>query len=115
MWTRENRAKYDREGLRYPTDQTDSECALAKPFVAIGKYLLEPDDCYVDGRETAWRRRTNGALLPGSSRSVFNHGLAYVGSHHTNSFASSGQKSPRDLDSIRPPNAATNHPPNPSP
>jgi transposase len=38
MWTQENRALYGREGLRYPSDQTDAEWALAKPFVAVGKY-----------------------------------------------------------------------------
>ncbi len=38
MWTSENRKDYDRKGLRYPSDQTDAEWALVKPFVAIGKF-----------------------------------------------------------------------------
>ena len=27
MWTKENRARYDRSRLRYPSDLTDEECA----------------------------------------------------------------------------------------
>jgi transposase len=38
MWTAENRKDYDRKGLRYPSDQTDAEWALVKPFIAAGKY-----------------------------------------------------------------------------
>jgi transposase len=38
MWTQENRVRHDRKGLRYPSDQTDAEWALAKPFIARGKY-----------------------------------------------------------------------------
>ncbi len=38
MWTRENRPHYNRKGLRYPSDQTDADLALAKPFIATGKY-----------------------------------------------------------------------------
>ena len=30
MWTVENRARYDRSKLRYPSDLTDEEWALAK-------------------------------------------------------------------------------------
>ncbi len=30
MWTVENRARYDRGKLRYPTDLTDAEWELAK-------------------------------------------------------------------------------------
>ena len=35
MWTAETRRTYDRKGLRYPTDLTDAEWALARPFVEI--------------------------------------------------------------------------------
>jgi len=38
MWTQANRAQHDRKALRYPSDQTDAEWALAKPFIAVGKY-----------------------------------------------------------------------------
>jgi transposase len=38
MWTQENRARHGRKGLRYPSDQTDAEWALARPFFAVGKY-----------------------------------------------------------------------------
>jgi len=33
MWTVENRARYDRSKLRYPSDLTDEEWALAKPSI----------------------------------------------------------------------------------
>jgi transposase len=38
MWTQDERLRHDRKGLRYPSDQTDAEWALAKPFIAQGKY-----------------------------------------------------------------------------
>jgi hypothetical protein len=31
MWTTENRARYDRNYLRYPSDLTDAEWALIEP------------------------------------------------------------------------------------
>ena len=33
MWTAENRRHYERTGLRYPSDLTDAEWALAAPLV----------------------------------------------------------------------------------
>jgi transposase len=33
MWTVENRARYDRSKLRYPSDLTDEEWALALPEI----------------------------------------------------------------------------------
>jgi transposase len=38
MWTAGNRKDYERKGLRYPSDQTDGEWALARRFVCGGKY-----------------------------------------------------------------------------
>ena len=35
MWKAETRHTYDRKGLRYPTDVTDAEWGLARPFVAV--------------------------------------------------------------------------------
>ena len=35
MWKAETRRTYDRKGLRYPTDMTDAEWELARPFVDI--------------------------------------------------------------------------------
>lgn len=32
MWTTENRARYDRRGLRYPSDLTDEEWAVISPL-----------------------------------------------------------------------------------
>ena len=37
MWTHENRAKYNRDHLRYPSDLTDDEWALVEPFVPPAK------------------------------------------------------------------------------
>lgn len=37
MWTAENRARYDRSKLRYPTDLTDEEWALVKPEIPRAK------------------------------------------------------------------------------
>jgi transposase len=33
MWTDENRARYDRSRLRYPSDLTDAEWALVRPCI----------------------------------------------------------------------------------
>src|SRR5271169_2279285 len=33
MWTHENRPKYNRDHLRYPSDLTDDEWARVKPFL----------------------------------------------------------------------------------
>ena len=33
MWTNENRAKYNRDHLRYPSDLTDEEWARVEPFI----------------------------------------------------------------------------------
>ncbi len=37
MWTAENRARYDRSKLRYPSDLTDEEWALARPEIPHAK------------------------------------------------------------------------------
>src|SRR5438270_10126717 len=37
MWTVENRARYDRSRLRYPSDLTDEEWALVKPAIPHAK------------------------------------------------------------------------------
>ena len=37
MWTTQNRSKYDRSALRYPSDLTDAEWALVQPCIAPGK------------------------------------------------------------------------------
>jgi transposase len=37
MWTDENRARYDRSQLRYPSDLTDAEWALIKPEIPPAK------------------------------------------------------------------------------
>ncbi len=37
MWTVENRARYDRSKLRYPSDLTEAEWALARPMIPGAK------------------------------------------------------------------------------
>src|ERR671926_240417 len=38
MWTKENRARYDRSGLRYESDLTDAEWALVAPLIPPAKH-----------------------------------------------------------------------------
>jgi transposase len=38
MWTTKNRAKYDRDTLRYPSDLTDAEWALVEPLIPPAKH-----------------------------------------------------------------------------
>jgi transposase len=37
MWTKETRGRYDRGGLRYPSDLTDAEWALIAPLIPPAK------------------------------------------------------------------------------
>lgn len=37
MWTTENRSRYDRSKLRYPSDLTDEEWQLVEPLIPPGK------------------------------------------------------------------------------
>jgi transposase len=37
MWTKENRRRYDRSKLRYPSDLTDDEWELVKPLIPPAK------------------------------------------------------------------------------
>ena len=37
MWTDENRARYDRSRLRYPSDLTDAEWAHVEPLIPPAK------------------------------------------------------------------------------
>jgi transposase len=37
MWTLENRGRYDRSKLRYPSDLTEAEWALVAPLIPPGK------------------------------------------------------------------------------
>ena len=38
MWTIENRARYNRDKLRYPSDVTDEEWALIEPLIPPAKH-----------------------------------------------------------------------------
>ena len=37
MWTKANRGKYNRDGLRYPSDLTDTEWELVEPLIPPAK------------------------------------------------------------------------------
>ncbi len=37
MWTAENRPRYERKGLRYPSDMTDEEWGYVEPLIAPAK------------------------------------------------------------------------------
>jgi transposase len=37
MWTKANRRKYNRDGLRYPSDLTDTEWGLVEPLIPPAK------------------------------------------------------------------------------
>ena len=37
MWTQENRSKYNRDHLRYPSDLTDDEWAYVEPLIPPAK------------------------------------------------------------------------------
>ena len=37
MWTHENRPKYNRDHLRYPSDLTDDEWAYVEPLIPPAK------------------------------------------------------------------------------
>jgi transposase len=51
MWTSANRGRYDRSGLRYPSDLTDAEWALVAPLIPPAK--RGGDKRTVDVREVA--------------------------------------------------------------
>ena len=49
MWSKENRARYDRSRLRYPSDLTDAEWAHVKPLIPPAK--RGGNQRHVDARE----------------------------------------------------------------
>ena len=53
MWTKENRARYDRNRLRYPSDLTDAEWAHVEPLIPL----------YVKCREAAAREASPTAAI----------------------------------------------------
>jgi transposase len=55
MWTKENRGRYDRSKLRYPSDLTDFEWKLIEPLIPPGK-------CGGGKRTVVMREVMNGLL-----------------------------------------------------
>ncbi len=55
MWTNENRARYERSGLRYPSDVTDAEWALIGP-------VIPPAKCGGGKRKVDMREVVNGLM-----------------------------------------------------
>ena len=45
MWTVENRVRYDRSKLRYPSDLTDKEWALASTEIPARQTRRQQADC----------------------------------------------------------------------
>jgi hypothetical protein len=59
MWTRKNRACYDRSKLRYPSDLTDDEWGLVEPLIAPARLAVR---VWVKRRNT--RREQMFSALP---------------------------------------------------
>ena len=65
MWTAETRSRYARQGLRYPSDVTDAEWDLVRPFLVSSKHKGSPSPervrailngvLYVLGTGCQWR------------------------------------------------------------
>ena len=55
MWTPENRARYDRSGLRYPSDLTEDEWMLIEP-------LIPPAKRWGNKRTVVMREVVNGLM-----------------------------------------------------
>jgi putative transposase len=43
MWTDKNRAKYNRDHLRYPSDLADDEWAYVEPLIPMQSLIKSPD------------------------------------------------------------------------
>jgi len=56
MWSKENRIRYDRSGLRYPSDLTDAEWAHVEP-------LIPPAKRGGNRRHVAVREVVNGVMF----------------------------------------------------
>jgi hypothetical protein len=50
VWTTENRPRYNRDRLRYPSDLTDEEWALVEPLLPPGK----PGSCVRQVQQNWW-------------------------------------------------------------
>ena len=84
MWTAENRPRYSRDKLRYPSDLTDEEWALVGPLIPPGKtgggkrtvdlrqvvnglmYILSTDSQSVKSAEKGGRASTRAASMRAS-------------------------------------------------
>ena len=74
MWTTENRPRYDRDKLRYPSDLTDEEWSLVAPLIPPAKRGSRK-------REVVVREVVNGVMYVltlaasgGTSRRICLHG-----------------------------------------
>jgi transposase len=56
MWTAQNRRRYDRSQLRYPSDLTDDEWAHVAPLIPPAKIIVLPKRWIVE-RTIAWLNR----------------------------------------------------------
>jgi len=60
MWTTENRRRYDRDRLRYPSDLTDEEWKFVEPLIRPAKRWRQAHGRYSRGRERAHVRSVHG-------------------------------------------------------
>src|SRR5262252_143103 len=60
MWTNENRPRYNRDKLRYPSDLTDEEWTLVEPLIPPAKHGGR-------GRRVAVREVMNGVMYAQST------------------------------------------------
>lgn len=77
MWTTDNRGRYDRGGLRYPSDLTDEEWKLVEPLIPPAKRRRQahgepargrerPDVCFVHGLPVARDPEGSASALDGA-------------------------------------------------
>ena len=69
MWTDKNRAKYDRDHLRYPSDLTDDEWGYVEP-------LIPPAKTGGGKRRTGMRAVMNGVMYILSTGCQWRHRVA---------------------------------------
>ncbi len=68
MWTNENRGRYERSGLRYPSDLTDEECAdggQVKVTAPFERYIAK------DRHNADLRRKASTAIAAKMARTAY--------------------------------------------
>jgi hypothetical protein len=63
MWTHENRPKYNRDHLRYPSDLTDDEWAYVEPLIPPGSAPSVMVETHQSKAGDGFRKRSTRARL----------------------------------------------------